>query len=295
MIKRILIATFFALGLAGVASAQIQNYGCLATGCNTGVTGFSGTISANLVAKGTGSANTLTASTITDDGTNVTTTKTFSAGTAATGITAGDMSAARAAGTGKFWFGSNGSQSMDFALTTAGQYSLTGGLLSVLTGGLASGTKATGIATGDVSASRSTTTGKVWIGSNGSQSLDFGITTASRYTLIGGPLDLSATGDKILVLKNGGHISSLLGTATLPGVSTGTVTAGGTDNAMEVTGATSPATVTFNTAFAAQPICVCGDETAATGVCKAVPNANGQTVVVTTAATDSFNLICIGK
>ena len=105
----------------------------------------------------------------------------------------------------------------------------------------------------------------------------------------------TGTGDEEMVVSGGGHFSSLLAAGSLPTVGTGTVTAGGTDTAMEVTGATSPATVTFTTPFHAQPICVCGDETAATGVCKAVPNSNGQTVVITTAATDSFNLVCVGK
>lgn len=89
----------------------------------------------------------------------------------------------------------------------------------------------------------------------------------------------------------GAHIVSAGGTAPTSG--TGTVTAGGTDAAMEVTGGTSPVTVTFGRAFTVQPICVCTDETSATGVCKAVPNSNGATVVVTTASTDSFNMICL--
>ena len=106
-------------------------------------------------------------------------------------------------------------------------------------------------------------------------------------------VNASATGDKALNTTNGGHLSSLLGTGTLPTVGTGTVTAGGTDNAMEVIGATSPATVTFHTAFHAAPICVCGDETAAVGACEVA--AVAATAVVTTTGTDSFTLICVGK
>lgn len=94
-------------------------------------------------------------------------------------------------------------------------------------------------------------------------------------------------------LNAGPHIISLGGTAPTSG--TGTVTAGGTDSVMEVTGGTSPVTVTFGTAWTIQPICVCTDETSATGVCKAVPNSNKQTVVVTTASTDSFALICMAS
>ena len=61
------------------------------------------------------------------------------------------------------------------------------------------------------------------------------------------------------------------------------------------TGGTSPVTVTFNTVFHAKPICTCGDETAAVGACKVVANSNGATAVVTTTATDSFTLLCVGK
>ncbi len=97
--------------------------------------------------------------------------------------------------------------------------------------------------------------------------------------------------DVALMLNNGGHFISDGG--TLPTVGTGTVTAGGTDNAMEVTGATSPATVTFATPFLNKPICTCSDETAALGACKVVPTAT--TAVVTTTGTDSFDLVCVGK
>lgn len=114
-------------------------------------------------------------------------------------------------------------------------------------------------------------------------------------TIVGTTITASSTGDEALKTANGGHLSSLLGTGTLPTVGTGTVTAGGTDNAMEVTGGTSPVTVTFNTVFHAKPICTCGDETAAVGACEVVANSNGATAVVTTTATDSFTLLCVGK
>jgi len=103
----------------------------------------------------------------------------------------------------------------------------------------------------------------------------------------------SGTGINVLDATNGGHIDSLKGTAALPTIGTGSITAGGTDNALEATGATSPATVTFSTGFTNKPICVCGDETSALGACKVVPTPT--TAVVTTTGTDSFMLICIGK
>jgi hypothetical protein len=82
--------------------------------------------------------------------------------------------------------------------------------------------------------------------------------------------------------------------ATAPTSGTGTVTAGGDDSVMEVTGATSPATITFGTAYTNKPFCLCTDETSATA-CKPVPNANGATVVVTTTGTDSFVLMCVAN
>lgn len=91
----------------------------------------------------------------------------------------------------------------------------------------------------------------------------------------------------------GPHVVSSGG--TIPTVGTGTVTAGGTDAVMEVTGATSPVTVTFGTAWTVKPQCVCSDETSGTTACKPVPNSNGQTVVVTTASTDSFAMFCFGS
>jgi hypothetical protein len=106
---------------------------------------------------------------------------------------------------------------------------------------------------------------------------------------------LAGTADKSLLLSNGGHLSSLLGTGAAVTSGTGSVTTGSTDNAGEVTGCTSACTVTFGVAWAAKPMCVCNDITSATGVCKIVPNANGLTAVVTTAGTDSFEFICIGK
>lgn len=92
-----------------------------------------------------------------------------------------------------------------------------------------------------------------------------------------------------------GHLIASQGVAALPTVGTGTVAAGGSDFAMEVSGGTSPVTVTFAAAFLGKPVCACNDITSATGVCKAVPNSNGATVVVTTASTDTFELICVGK
>ena len=55
-------------------------------------------------------------------------------------------------------------------------------------------------------------------------------------TIAGTTITRIVDGDEALKTANGGHLSSLLGTGTLPMVDTGAVTAGGTDNAMEVTG-----------------------------------------------------------
>lgn len=110
-----------------------------------------------------------------------------------------------------------------------------------------------------------------------------------------GVFQIASPADEALSVLNGGHITSLIGTGAAPTSGTGSVTAGGTDTAFEVTGGTSPVTVTFGTAYHAKPSCACNDETSALGACKAVANSNGQTVVVTTTATDSFNAICIGK
>lgn len=46
---------------------------------------------------------------------------------AATGAAAGDLSASRSAGSGMLWLGSNGTQSLDFGVTTPGAFSLLGG------------------------------------------------------------------------------------------------------------------------------------------------------------------------
>ena len=99
------------------------------------------------------------------------------------------------------------------------------------------------------------------------------------------------TADATAALRIAGHIVNNGG--PLPTVSTGSVSAGGTDNSMEVTGATSPVTATFTNPFLVKPICTCSDETAALGACKVVPTTS--TAVVTTTGTDSFELICIGK
>jgi hypothetical protein len=105
---------------------------------------------------------------------------------------------------------------------------------------------------------------------------------------------ITGTGDKSLNIANGGHISDPLGTGTLPTVGTGTVAAGGTDNSMRVTGGTSPVTVTFHTAFAVAPVCVCSNGTTAADGCKTSAEGTAS-VVVTTASTDTFSLICFGK
>jgi hypothetical protein len=105
---------------------------------------------------------------------------------------------------------------------------------------------------------------------------------------------ITGTADKTLNIANGGHISDPLGTGTLPTVGTGTVAAGGTDNSMRVTGGTSPVTVTFHTAFAVAPVCVCSNGTTAADGCKTSSEATTG-VVVTTASTDTFSLICFGK
>ena len=109
-----------------------------------------------------------------------------------------------------------------------------------------------------------------------------------------GAITTTATGDKVISATNGGHISDPIGSASLPTVGTGTVTAGGTDTAMIVTGATSPVTVTFASAFAVAPVCVCSNISTAAHGC-AVSSPGTGSVVVTTAGTDSFGLICIGK
>ncbi len=150
------------------------------------------------------------------------------------------------------------------------------------------------------------TSQQVWLadGATGTILTGAGVTTIPAFsatpTISGTLIDQTsvqvsvASADLALATTNGGHYNSLKGSASLPTVGTGTVTAGGSDNAMNVTGATSPVTVTFQTAFGASPICVCNDVTSALGACKAVVS-SGAAVVVTTTGTDSFNLICIGK
>lgn len=105
------------------------------------------------------------------------------------------------------------------------------------------------------------------------------------------------TGNTALIspVVTGGKFNTSATDITPPTSGTGSVTSGSTNSVMEVTGGTSPVTVTFGTAFTNKPFCVCGDETSATGVCKVVPNANGATAVVTTAGTDSFVLVCVGN
>jgi hypothetical protein len=60
---------------------------------------------------------------------------------------------------------------------------------AMISGVLAVGTgAATGAASGDVSASRGASQGVLWLGSNGSQSLDFGVSNAGTFSLLGGGL-----------------------------------------------------------------------------------------------------------
>jgi hypothetical protein len=104
----------------------------------------------------------------------------------------------------------------------------------------------------------------------------------------------SSTGDKAINASAGGHISNPIGAGTPPTIGTGSITAGGTDSAFIATGATSPATVTFGTAFAAAPVCVCSNISTAAHGC-AVSSPGTTSIVVTTAGTDSFGVICVGK
>lgn len=103
----------------------------------------------------------------------------------------------------------------------------------------------------------------------------------------------SASTDKALNVSNGGHISNPIGTGTAPTTGTGSVTAGGTDTAAVVTGGTSPVTVTFGTAFAVAPICVCSDVTS-NHACSVGTVGTGS-FIVTTTSTDTFMYVCIGK
>ncbi len=122
----------------------------------------------------------------------------------------------------------------------------------------------------------------------------FTTVTGTTITATTGFVASAAQTDKALNVSNGGHISNPLGSGTLPTVGTGTVAAGGTDTAMRVSGGTSPVTVTFHTAFAVAPVCVCSNGTTAADGCKTSAEGTGS-VVVTTAGTDTFSLLCIGK
>lgn len=139
-------------------------------------------------------------------------------------------------------------------------------------------------------------TGTILTGAGATTIPAFSATPTISGTLIDqSSIQVSAAGTDIaLATTNGGHFNSQLGTGTIPTCGTGTVSAISTDNAFKVTGATSPATVTFHTAFGAEPVCTCNDLTSALGACKAVPNSNGATVVITTTGTDSFEAVCIG-
>lgn len=75
----------------------------------------------------------------------------------------------------------------------------------VVAGVLAAGAAATGSSPGDISAARAGTSGALWLGSNGSQSLDFGITNAGAFSLLGGSLftpGINVAGSGRLVLGN---------------------------------------------------------------------------------------------
>jgi hypothetical protein len=130
----------------------------------------------------------------------------------------------------------------------------------------------------------------------GSVLVSGGVATVPAYSATPSVTTVTASGsiDKTLNVSNGGHISNPIGSGVAPTTGTGTVVAGGTDTAMRVTGGTSPVTVTFGTAFAVAPVCVCSNGTTAADGCKT--SAEGTTsVVVTTASTDTFSLVCVGK
>ena len=130
----------------------------------------------------------------------------------------------------------------------------------------------------------------------GSVLVSGGVATVPAYSATPSVTSVTATGsvDKTLNVSNGGHISNPIGTGVAPTTGTGTVVTGGTDTAMRVTGGTSPVTVTFGTAFAVAPVCVCSNGTTAADGCKTSSEGTGS-VVVTTAGTDTFSLICVGK
>jgi hypothetical protein len=74
------------------------------------------------------------------------------------------------------------------------------GIAGVLSSGAAA---ALGARAGDISAARTAGTGALWLGSNGGQSLDFGITNAGDFTLLGGGLvspGLSISGSGTLMV-----------------------------------------------------------------------------------------------
>jgi hypothetical protein len=250
------------------------------------------------------------------------------AGGVPNGIATGDMGASESAGAGRIFFGTDGAQSLDYGITSGLDFTFTGGLLDVATGGISSGTPTTGIGSGDISASRSGSSAKYWFGSNGNQSLDFGLTTGSTFTFNGGEVaapdnlvlgaaggtsgNLELTNTSAAVANIGvsstgvldlgatsviaGHVNSILGTGSPPttACSGGSITAGGTDNAFQETGATitGGCLVSFGTAFANAPICACNDNSAADGV-RVVATTAGVTISGT--STDSVSCICLGK
>lgn len=149
---------------------------------------------------------------------------------------------------------------------------------------------------GDIGATNATGGGQYWFGTGNNASLDYGVSSAGKFTLAGptaGGLYITPPSDETLNLTNGGHYSSTIGGGVAPTVGTGSMTAGSTDTALSTSGATSPATVTFGVQFHAAPVCVCSDNTTPANGCKVVPAVGSA--VVTTAGTDSFSMICMGK
>lgn len=107
----------------------------------------------------------------------------------------------------------------------------------------------------------------------------------------------TGTTDRTVSLTNGGHLNSQLGTATIPTTSscgTNTVTATSTDTAFQVAaGAVTACTVIFNTAYTAQPVCTCSDNTTAAGLKVAYSTGVNITVSGLTSG-DTFGCVCIG-
>lgn len=103
-------------------------------------------------------------------------------------------------------------------------------------GAVTAGSFTSTIATGDMSAARSAGTGKHWFGSNGSQSLDFGITNASSFTLVGGGLVLP-TG--ALAVTNNETVGTSLTVGTTLGVTGATTLTGGLVGTLALNGAVS--------------------------------------------------------